>query len=218
MMKKIFLILAIIGILAVSLVSADVIPENSHSLSRCVKFVNLNEFSDVVLIGYYTGPMVDTYEAYQIENDACLQKGYKFNSLNIYWATKEKFNTLDIANLNVDDLTLLLEDIEPYGGYVDESNPLIKETTEYSIAGFKDGNLIVYKSKQTSEYNNGQSNKVETFDKPNVDSEEPTPEPQPTPTPEPEPQPEPTPEPTPEPKGFWSKIGCFFKTLFGGSC
>ena len=93
-------------------------------------------------------------------------------------------------------------------GSVDESNPLIKETIEYSIAGFKDGDLIVYKSKQTSEYNNGQSNKVETFDKPNVDSEEPTPEP----------QPESTPEPTPGPQGFWSKIGCFFKTLFGGSC
>jgi len=208
MMKKLFLIVAIFGILAVSLVSADVIPENSHSLSRCVKFVNLNEFSDVVLIGYYTGPMVDTYEAYQIENDACLQKGYKFNALNVYWTTKEKFDTLDLENLNVADLTLLLEGVEPYVGSVDESNPLIKETIEYSIAGFKDGDLIVYKSKQTSEYNNGQSNKVETFDKPNVDSEEPTPEP----------QPESTPEPTPGPQGFWSKIGCFFKTLFGGSC
>jgi hypothetical protein len=204
MMKKLFLIMAIFGILAVSLVSADVIPENSHSLSRCVKFFNINEFSEVVLIGYYTGPMVDTYEAYKIENDACLQKGYKFNSLNVYWTTKEKFDTLDLENLNVADLTFLLEDVEPYGGYVDESNPLIKETIEYSIAEFKDGDLIIYKSKQTSEYNNGQSNKVETFDKPNLDSEGPTPEPQP--------------EPTPEPQGFWSRIGCFFKTLFGGSC
>jgi hypothetical protein len=73
--------MAILGILAISLVSADVIPENSHPLSRCVKFINLNEFSDVVLIGYYTGPsMVDTYEAYQIQNDVCLDKGYKFNA------------------------------------------------------------------------------------------------------------------------------------------
>lgn len=216
MIKKLFLIMAIIGILAVSFVSADVIPENSHYLYRCVKFVNLNEFSNVVMIGYYTGPVVDTYEAYQIENGVCLEKGYKFNSLNIYWVTKEGFDSLDIKNLNVTNLTLLLEDVAVEGAYVDESNPLIKETIEYSIAGFKDGNLIIYKSKQISEYNNGQSNKVETFDKPNVDSEESTPEP--IPTPEPEPQPEPTPEPTPEPLGFWGKIGCFFKTLFGGSC
>ncbi|MGM5483551.1 MAG: hypothetical protein ACQER9_01390 [Nanobdellota archaeon] len=26
------------------------------------------------------------------------------------------------------------------------------------------------------------------------------------------------PDPTPETRGFWSKIGCFFKTLFNGSC
>ena len=143
-------------------------------------------------------------------------KGYKYNSLNIYWTTKEKFDALYIENLDVADLALLLEDIEPYGGYVDESNPLIKETIEYSIAGFKDGNLIIYKSKQTSEYNNGQSNKVETFDKPNVDSEEP--KSKPIPTPEPEPQPGPTPEPTPEPQSFWNRTRCFFKTLFGGSC
>jgi hypothetical protein len=34
----------------------------------------------------------------------------------------------------------------------------------------------------------------------------------------PEPQPEPTPKPISEPLGFWSKIGCFFKRLFGGNC
>ena len=203
-------------------VSADILPENSHPLKRCVKFVNLNEFSDVVLIGYYIGPMVDTYEAYQIQNGACLEKGYKFNSLSVYWTTKEKFDTLDIKNLKLnskkvatggkdnngnpvyidvftpDYLTLLLEDIEPYGGYIDESNPLIKETIEYSIAGFSNEKLIVYKSKQIFEYNNGQLNKVETFDKPSVNNQKPN--------------------PTQEPQGFWSKVGCFFKKLFGGIC
>jgi hypothetical protein len=230
-MRKIILSLLIgifllVGI--VNLVSADVIPDNSHPLSRCVKFVNLNEFSDIVLIGFYTGPMVDTYEAYQITDNECLEKGYKFNSLNIYWTTKEKFNTLNLKNLELEskkvatggtdnqgnpvyidiyspkDLTLLLEDIEPYGGYIDESNLLTKETIEYSIAGYQNGELIIYKSKQTSEYNNGQQNKVDTFEKPNVNNQEPNP------TPEPKPE--------PEPQGFWSKIGCFFKRLFGGSC
>ena len=129
----------------INFASADVIPENSHSLSRCVKFVNLNDFSDVVLIGFYTGPMVDTYEAYQIENDKCLGKGYKFNTLYIYWTTKKKFESLNLEDLKLDsekiagsgsdkegnphyydvyspsDLTLLLEDIEPYGGHIDET-------------------------------------------------------------------------------------------------
>ena len=148
-----------------STASADLIAPNSHSLSRCVKVVNLNEFPNTVLIGYITGPMVDKYEAYQINNNECLTKGYKFNSLSIYWTTKEKFNSIDLKNLKLTDITLLLENIEPSGGYVSDSNPLVKEDVEYSIAGFSNGKLIFYKSKQTSEYNNGSQKKVETFNK-----------------------------------------------------
>jgi hypothetical protein len=156
-------------------------------------------------------------------------------SLNVYWTTKETFDNIDLKNLKLNSqkvatgrvdnngnpvymnvstpagLTLLLEDIETYGGYVDKSNPLVKEIIEYSIAGFKYEKLIVYKSKQTSEYNNGQSNKIETFDKPNVDNQKSTPEPNNI-------IPTPNSEPTPQSQGFWGEIGCFFKKLFGGSC
>ncbi|MCG7850167.1 MAG: hypothetical protein MIO93_13480 [ANME-2 cluster archaeon] len=235
MTKNKILFIAVLGILMMNFASADVIPENSHPLSRCVKFVNINDFSDVVLIGFYTGPMFDTYEAYQIENDKCLDKGYYHNKFNIYWTTKENFDHLDIKKLKLDsekvassgqdddgnpvyydvyspaDLTLLLEHIEPYGGYIDETNPLIKETIEYSVAGYSDGKLVVYKSKQTSEYNNGQSNKVETFEKPNINNKEPI---NPTITPEPTQNI----EPQPVNKSFWNSISCFIKRLFGGSC
>ena len=74
-----------------------------------------------------------------------------------------------------------------------------------------DGKLVVYKSKQTSEYNNGQSNKVETFEKPKVNNVEPI---NPTLTPE---QTQ-NPEPQPVKIDFWNSISCFFKRLFGGSC
>ena len=239
MIKNMILIIAVLGILVMNFASADIIPENSHPLSRCVKFVNINDFSDVVLIGFYTGPGlgpgVNTYEAYQIENNKCLKKGYKFNTLYIYWTTKEKFNCLNLEELKINsekytgsgtdgegnplyydvyspaDLTLLLEDVEPYGGYIDETNPLIKETIEYSVAGYLDGKLVVYKSKQTSEYNNGQSNKVETFEKPKINNVEPI---NPTLTPE---QTQ-NPEPQPVKIDFWNSISCFFKRLFGGSC
>lgn len=235
MIKNIILIIAVLGILMMNFASADDIPENSHPLSRCVKFVNINDFSDVVLIGFYTGPVVNKYEAYQIENDKCLDKGYKFNTLYIYWTTKEIFNSLNLKDLKLlsekvasggwddegnplyydvyspADLTLLLEDIESYGGYIDETNPLIKETIEYSVAGYSDGKLVVYKSKQTSEYNNGQSNKVETFEKPKINNKEPI---NPTPTP----VPTQNLEPQPVKKDFWNSISCFIKRLFGGSC
>lgn len=205
-----------------STVSADVIAPNSHSLSRCVKVVNLNEFPNTVLMGYITGPMVDKYEAYQIKNNECLTKGYKFNSLSIYWTTKEKFNSLDLKNLKLSDITLLLENIEPSGGYISDSNPLVKEDVEYSIAGFSNEKLIFYKSKQTSEYNNGSQKKIETFSNPLKNNEPkkitPTPTPSPKITPTPSDQPIVIPTPEPVRRGFWQSIACFFSGLFGRGC
>jgi len=181
------------------------------------------------IIAYITGPMVDKYEAYQINNNECLTKGYKFNSLSIYWTTKEKFNSIDLKNLKLADMTLLLENIEPSGGYISDSNPLVKEDVEYSIAGFSNGKLIFYKSKQTSEYNNGSQKKIETFNSPLINQEPKIQNPQPnkiTPTPTPSPKITPTPSdqpiviPTPEPvrRGFWQSISCFFSGLFGRGC
>ncbi len=235
MTKNMLLIIVVLGILMMNFASADSIPGNSHSLNRCVKFVNLNDFSDVVLIGFYTGPMVDTYEAYQIENDKCLDKGYKFNTLGIYWTTEEKFNSLNLKDLKLDcekvtssgiddegnplyyevyspaELTLLLEDVEPDGGYVSKINPLIKETIEYSVAGYSDGKLVVYKSKRTSEYSMGLSEKVETFEKPNINNKESI-------NYTSAPESIQNPEPQLLEKGFWNSISCFFERLFGGSC
>ena len=187
--------------------SADVAPENSRSISRCVKIANLNEFPYVVLIGHYTGPMIDKYESYQIKNKECLTKGYKFNSLSIYWNTKDKPNSIDPNNL-------LLENVEPYGGYVDRNNPLAKEDIEYSIAGFSGGKLVLYKSQQTSEYNNGTPKKVETFSNP-LGNKEPN-----KITPAPSDKPIVTIVPSPEPikGGFWQSIICFFRGLFGRGC
>jgi len=200
-----------------STVSADVIPPNSHSLNRCVKVVNLNEFSDVVLIGHYKGSMVDKYESYQVKNNECLTKGYKFNSLSIYWNTKDKPNSVEPNNL-------LLENVEPYGGYVDQNNPLVKENIEYSIAGFSGGKLVLYKSKQISEYNNGTPKKIETFSNPLGNKEPnkitPTPTPSTKITPAPSEQPI-VPTPIPEPvakRRFWQSIICFFRGLFGRGC
>ena len=61
------------------------------------------------------------------------------------------------------------------------------------------------------EHNNGLSNKVETFEKPNINNKEPI-------------NPTPTSELTqnliqqPVKKSFWNSISCFFKRLFGGNC
>lgn len=171
-------------------VFADMVPPNSHYLDRCVKVVNLNDFPNIVLIGNVTGPMVQGSEINQIKNNECLSKGYKFNSLAIYWNTKDKPNSIDKNNL-------LLNYVEVYGGHIDRNNPLVKENIEYSIAVDSGGKLVLYKSKQTSEYNNGTPTKVETFANPLQNTQS---------------------EPEPGKRGFWQSFVCFFKSLFGGSC
>jgi hypothetical protein len=175
---------------------ADILPEGSHFVEYCVKVVNLDQFPDVVLIGYVTGPMVRPYEAYVIKSGECLIRGYKFNKLSIYQTTQEKFKTMDLEKLNLEDLVPLLE-VKRYVDFVDDKDPLKKEIIEYSLAQISDGKLVIYKSKQISSYNNGAPDKIENFAAPvavPVSGQKPVEE------------------------GLWHSIVCFFKKLFGGNC
>lgn len=194
-----------------SATSADIIPPNSRLLNRCFKVVNLNDFPDIVLISYVTGPMVRGSGISQIKNNECLSKGYKFNLLKIYWNTKDKPDLIDQNNL-------LLDNAEVYGGYIDQNNPLVKEDIEYSIAGFSGGKLVFYKSKQISEYNNGMPTKVESFVNPLNDTQTNNQD---------QKQKEiahilspivPTPLPEPTKRGFWQSLICFFRGIFGKGC
>ncbi|MBA1341687.1 MAG: hypothetical protein C5S40_06045 [ANME-2 cluster archaeon] len=227
-MKEKIIISLMFVLLIFPFVNADVIPENSHPLTKCIRIVNLDEFPDVYLIGYITGPMVEGHETYIVENDKCLTIGYKFNNLKILAANKTYIDSVGLTNLKVkkveipgectggcyteelSDENVLMSDVKiyPYGGYVYEDNPLIKEEIEYSIAGFADNKLILYSSKQTSEYNDGTPKKTEIFEKPNIKNINLTI------------QNNVSPGPThvPEKYGFWSKVVCFIKELFGRSC
>lgn len=157
-MKKITILsLSLIGLcLSPLLVSADVITPNSHSLDRCAKVVNLNSFPEIILIGSISGPIVGSNNIFTIKNNECLSAGYKFNSLDVYW------NTVDKVNITEAD-KLLYKNLETYGGYVSNNSPLNKEIVEYSIVKSTDGKYSLVKSKTTSSYNNGNSDKVEQF-------------------------------------------------------
>jgi hypothetical protein len=154
---------------AINISHADIMPENSHVLDKCIKVVNLDNFPNVDLIGYITGPMVNGDNAYIIKQDECLTKGYKFNDLQILSADKTYIdsiylNALDINNVNIHNLNMT---IDPYGGDIDNSNPLVKEDLEYTLIQLSDNSFSLYLSKQTSSYNDGTPVKVETFPSPN---------------------------------------------------
>ena len=183
-------------------VSADIIFPNTHYVQWNVKFVNLDHFPEIILLGQTAGPFGKN--DFQIKNNERLDKGYHVNILTVYWNTKDKLMTI-----NRIDPDKSLGVIDPYGGfdygYVPDSNPLVKETIEYSLAGFVDGKLVIYKSRQTSEYNDGTPVKDVIFDDPapNASHQPPAPTviidptpPPPTPALVPPPPPMPMPAPT----------------------
>ncbi len=200
-MKKninLIFILIFLSLFLIKPASADVIPGDSHPLDKCVKFTNLNDFPNIVLIGFYKGPiMVDKYQAYKIKNNKCLTKGYKHNLLYVYSTTKDKFKKLNLKKLELKshkvktggmnkdgeplyqtvygpkNLNLLLDynNLEDsHGGYVSNDNPLKKQIIEYSIAKKSNGEIVAYKSKEISAYNNDQPKQIKRFEKPDLDT------------------------------------------------
>lgn len=190
-MKKLivlFLLMFAVTILVPSIASADIPPPDGfHNPSLCAKVVNLNAFPNIVLVGYSYGP-TGVPKPYEIKNNECLTKGYKFNDFDIYWTTREKFNLMDLDSLSLNsehqytlptDLSLLSKNVETlyFGELIPDSNPLIKGTIEYSITenpiSINPSYVAVeeyslFKSKQISEYNDGTPAKVETFPNPNT--------------------------------------------------
>jgi hypothetical protein len=184
--------------------------------------------------------------AYIYKKDECLLKDIPMLSqLRILAEKKSYIDSVGVNNLQVkkvrvqercfgrgcyleevSDKNVFMSDevIIPYNEYVDNNDPLIKETIDYTIAGFSGKKLILYKSRQIFEYNNGAPKKIETFANPLKKAEPNNQNPQPdkiTPTPTPpskippvltdQPNVTPTPSPTPAKRGFWQSIICFFR-------
>ncbi len=142
------------------LVSADVIPSNSHPVNRCVKIINLSSFPEITLTGFISGPMVDKDDkddtTFTVKANECLSAGYKFNTLDIYWNTADKIGVIDTDKI-------LYNNLLTYGGYIDNKSPINKQTVEYSITKSQDGKYSLYKSKTTTGFNNGDPERIDSF-------------------------------------------------------
>jgi hypothetical protein len=165
-----------------TLVHGDIIPPNSHHVVRIVTLANVDAFPEVAFIGYVVQfdpnnrEIHNRYCAYEIKPrqtlHMCAAPYSLFGKFTVY-AVERSY----MKNKGVDDIVFasdpqaiaLAKDIEivaPQGYYIDNKNPLIKEVIIYTIAGFVEDNLIVYKSKHTWKYNDGRADKVEVFEKP----------------------------------------------------
>lgn len=116
--KRLFFVF-VIFMICFSICSADIMPDNSHSVYRCAKIIKNPYLKNISLWSKITWPMVEEPEIKKITYDTCLSKWYKFNSFEIL--------------LKKDWKTLSLWVIETWGWYIDNSNPLTQETITYQV-------------------------------------------------------------------------------------
>lgn len=170
-MKKITILgLVLLGLgFSPLLVSADIpMGPGWHYVEYCSKITNLNEFPDIIPIGVYRGATADG-TGFVINNNECIKGGYKFSTLAIGWIVKNKFKSINLNKLNIDasylptDINILSTDFPFYIGELKDNTHIKAVTTEHLITQ-KDGIISLNKSKETTEYNNGTTNKIETFD------------------------------------------------------
>jgi hypothetical protein len=147
-------------------IMADVIPDDSHYVEKCVKITNIDDFENLILLGYvkYVGAEHET--TYKISSSECLTKGYKFNTLEIYAVHNNNIDGLDINIIDLPNKEYALKSnitIEPYAGYFSNSDPTLGIQEFYKIIGFTENEVILYLNKKVTTYNNGNPDLVEEF-------------------------------------------------------
>ncbi len=171
-MKK--FICVIIGCIIPLFLLADIVPTSSHLVKNSVQFTNLDNFSEIAILGYIIGPSYDSPNFFLIKNNEVLQKGYKFNDLGLYWSQKKYVDSVGIENIviktdigpeyyryeyfekvtNDPNIFFITSVIDPGDFWADDSNPLMEQSTDYKIAGFIGNEIVVYRARQVQKSKN----------------------------------------------------------------
>jgi hypothetical protein len=163
MRKILIFILPIFFIGSVILVS-DIIPDNSHFVSRSIMITNINQMPGIKLISYITGSMPVESDVYIVEENEPLYKGFKWNRLQLF-AIKDSLIEAagGIENIDFKEIAKRItpaDILDPYKGYVNNKNPLVKEYHYYHIQQDTESHVKLKLYKSVFEYNDGSENKV----------------------------------------------------------
>jgi len=169
------------------ILQADVIPSGKHIVHNCVKISNLHDYPEITLLGYIVGPSYDNPQFFEIMNKQCLEKGYKFNDLGLYWAQKKYIDSVGIENIvintqigpelygdayfrqvtNDPNIYFITSMIDPGDFWVDDFNHVKKQFSFYEIAGFIGTEIVLYLHQQTNIYRDDTQN-VQIFELPEI--------------------------------------------------
>jgi hypothetical protein len=164
-MKQVYMLMLIvlIGCGCVAPLWGDVLPDGHHSVFRDVVITNLSEYPELVLIGYITGPVIETYEAYQIEENVPLYVGYKFNQLRLFAMHRSVLDGAGgLDRIDMQKIAQVFPSIDMMSFYdtVPDSNPLNAERYYYRITAFTDTGVTLALYQRVLSYNNGQPDNV----------------------------------------------------------
>ncbi len=144
----------------------DALPEGYHSVSRDAVITNVSEYPDLVLIGYITGPMIATYEAYRIEEHVPLHAGYKFNQLRLFAMPRSVFEDGGgLERIDMQKIARTFESMTMVSFYdtVPDSNPINADHYYYRITDSMETGVILTLYQRVLGYNNGQPDNVITY-------------------------------------------------------
>lgn len=166
-MKTIKIIMVVTAIFLYKASYCDVIPENSHYVAKCIRITNVDDYKDISLIGYIVSFGSHNHDCYVISSPECLDKGYKLNYFYIY-ALSNNY----LAGKNIKELDLQTDKnaikanifIDPYYGYISNTNPLSGIEQYYKIMGFTDTTVVLHKWKEIKKFNDGTPDSVLMFE------------------------------------------------------
>jgi ankyrin repeat protein len=148
---------------------ADIIPENSHTVNRRTYISNIEEFPEFVFIGIVEGPMVGDKKKYIVKNDVKLDKGYKFNRVDIYAVKKDYYDQkggLNYIDFKSDKNSVKINDevLIVGSGYISNDKPISDEFYYYSVEKLENEYLNIYLSKKITVYTDGKEDLVQNFE------------------------------------------------------
>lgn len=166
---------------------ADVAPSGEHPVDNCVRITNLDDYQEIAMLGFIVGPTYDSPHFFEIKNENCLEKGYKFNDLGLFWAQKKYVDSIGIdkiiinSNIGPDlygdayfkqvtndpNIFFITSALDPGDFWVDDYNNLKSQISDYEIAGFIGNEIVLYLAQQIQQYDDGHKD-IQTYDCPDI--------------------------------------------------
>jgi len=168
-MKKLTYLIICVSFLFSNACLGDIIPNNSHYVTKYVKITNTDDFPEISLLGIVL-PYNDYFktEIVRITSSEYLPRNYRNCDFNIYALRIDYLNGQDLKKLDfINNQNSLGSNIKirPFNGYLsDSAYTSISEIQEYyKIVGFSKTQVILHKWKEVNKFDNGKPDSTITY-------------------------------------------------------